>query len=113
MDITEIIPYVDSVAYIGRFNCFATQSESECCGYLHHFQTVATYVGIPKHSKTVQPDTCVTVRGIEVDTNMMQPDTCVTVRGIEVDTNMMQDRVPQDNWTMRLPFLGVSVEGQK
>ena len=74
---------------------FAIQSESECCGYLHHFQTVATYVGFPKHSKTVQPDTC------------------VTVRGIEVDTNMMQDRVPQDNWTMRLPLSGVSVEGQK
>ena len=50
-----------------------SQSESECCSYLHKFQYVADFVGIPvKHSKTVQPATFVTVHGIEVDTNMMQ-----------------------------------------
>ena len=52
---------------------FLSQSESECRSYLHTFQTVADFVGIPvKHSKTVQPATCVTIHGIEVDTNMMQ-----------------------------------------
>ena len=51
-----------------------SQSEYECCIYLHTFQYyVADFVGIPvKHSKTVQPATFVTVHGIEVDTNMMQ-----------------------------------------
>ena len=51
-----------------------SQSESECCSYLHTFQYyVADFDGIPvKHSKTVQPATFVTVHGIEVDANMMQ-----------------------------------------
>ena len=35
---------------------FVSQSESECHGYLHPFQTVADYVGIPvKHSNIAQP----------------------------------------------------------
>ena len=50
---------------------FLTQSESEYRGYVHQFQTVADYVGIPKHNKTVHPVTCVTVHGIDFDTNMM------------------------------------------
>ena len=52
---------------------FLSQSEAECRSYLHTFQTVADFVGIPvKHSKTTHPATCVTVHGIEVDTIMMQ-----------------------------------------
>ena len=69
MDITGII---QCVAILDDF-IFVSQSESECCNYLHQCQTVADCVGIPvKHSETVQSATCVTVHGIEVDTNVMQ-----------------------------------------
>ena len=67
-----------------------SQSESECRGYLHKDQAVADYVGIPiKHSKTVQPVTCVTVHGIEVDNITMQ-------------ARLSQDKL--DNLAARLEF---------
>ena len=64
---------VSTMSHILDDFIFLSQYESECRSYLQKFQTVADFVGIPvKHSKTVQPSTCVTVHGIEVDTNMMQ-----------------------------------------
>ena len=45
---------------------FLSQSQTGFCSYLHKFQIVADFVGIPvKHSRTVQPATCVSVHGIK------------------------------------------------
>ena len=80
--------HVSTMSHILDDFIFLSQSESECRSYLHKFQTVADFVGIPvKHSKTVQPATC------------------VTVHGIEVDTNMMQARLPQDKLDNEVAFL--------
>ena len=46
--------HVSTMSHILDDFIFLSQSESDCRGYLHEFQTVADYVGVPvKHSKTV------------------------------------------------------------
>ena len=65
------VPYMSHI--LDDFIFFGHSSQTTCRNSLVAFLSLAESLNLPvKHSKTVQPSTCVQLHGIEVDTIMMQ-----------------------------------------